>query len=155
MKNILENLNKKPIAAIVTIVVISLLVSGFSFFPNSNQYGKFVRVGNMHYARSGHEAVLLKTGKVLIVGGGYKQAEIYDPEKRKFYLTGSMDIKRKDFTATLLKNGKVLITGGKYRNRSLKSVELYNPETGIFEEGPEMNFSRVIILLLYCLTTGF
>ena len=139
------------ITAVIGVAVTYLLICGFSFIKtgfglfdsHENEYGKFVRVGDMHYARSGHKAVLLQDGRVLIVGGASEPvAEIYDPEKRKFYKTGSMRIDRDDFTATLLQNGKVLIAGGQRGNTPLNDVELYNPNTKSFEKAPELNFSR-------------
>ena len=142
------------ITAVIGVAITYLLICGFSFIKtgfglfdsHENEYGKFVRVGDMHYARSGHKAVLLQDGRVLIVGGASEPvAEIYDPEKRKFYKTGSMIIDRDyydNYTATLLSNGKVLITGGSKRNKSLKNTELFNPKTGNFEKGPELNLPR-------------
>jgi len=139
------------ITAVIGVAITYLLICGFSFIKtgfglfdsHENEYGKFVRVGDMHYARSGHKAVLLQDGRVLIVGGASEPvAEIYDPEKRKFYKTGSMNINRDNFTATLLQNGKVLIAGGQRGNTPLNDVELYNPNTKSFEKAPELNFSR-------------
>lgn len=59
-----------------------------------------------------------------------------------------MGVPRAGHTATLLKNGKVLIAGG-YQQQpdgkrlSLSSSELFNPETGVFEEGPVLGSANV------------
>ena len=100
--------------------------------------GLFTPSGEMNVARSGHIAIMLNNGKVLIAGGtgvGWKfleSAEIYDPETGIFSLTGSMTIPRESHTATLLPNGTVLITGGHQGRRTniviYDSTELYDPD---------------------------
>jgi hypothetical protein len=84
----------------------------------------------MTAARGLHTATLLNNGKVLIAGGNYQAAELYDPAKGTFSPTGDMTESGAD-TATLLTNGKVLIT------RSTQffvenHADLYDPATGTF-----------------------
>lgn len=69
-------------------------------------------VGNMSVARSGHLAILLLTGKVLILGNG--SADLYDPGTSSFTPTGSPTIEGAGAgsTATLLPDGRVLVAGG-------------------------------------------
>ena len=55
---------------------------------------------------------MLASGKVLVAGGGYATAELYDPASGTFSDAGSMEIPRINHTATLLSNGKVLLIGG-------------------------------------------
>src|SRR5438105_1811066 len=52
--------------------------------------------------------------------------------------TGSLNTGRQFHTATLLPNGKVLVTGGNDSNRSFKSVELYDPTTGIWSRTADL-----------------
>lgn len=120
----------------IFLIVVSIFIFGFDFFPHQNEYGKFVRVGDMHYPRSGHKAVLLQDGRVLIVGGGRKEAEIYDPKTKKFYLTGKMLKQHGTFTATLLNNGNVLITGYS------KETELFDPKTETFKLAGNLNYPK-------------
>jgi hypothetical protein len=92
--------------------------------------------GSLNTARSLQTANLLQNGQVLIAGGGYQTAELYNPSTGLFIYTGSMNTLRSDYTATLLNNGTVLVAGGDvYSNgvdTPLSSAELYNPATGAF-----------------------
>jgi len=69
-------------------------------------------------------ATLLKTGKVLVAGGGTDSAALYDPKAGTFAATGSLTSPKSFATATLLPSGKVLVMGDK--------GELYDPATGTF-----------------------
>jgi len=91
----------------------------------------------MHHARTSPTATLLKTGKVLIVGGNTSSgdliAELYDPASGTFSDTGSMTTWRSGYTATLLLDGHVLITGGEINAVDLDhTAELYDPTSGTF-----------------------
>jgi hypothetical protein len=101
------------------------------FDPRS---GTFETVANMSIGRSGHTAILLKNGKVLIVGGWTgryqlrRSAELYDPAKNTFTPTGNLIFERAGNTATLLPDGRVLIAGGEDRQEdALSTAELYDP----------------------------
>src|SRR5262249_37082051 len=79
--------------------------------------GTLKPVGPMLAVRESHTATLLPDGKVLIAGGGDRNAvlasaELFDPVTGGFSETGSMTTPRGGHEATLLPNGKVLITGG-------------------------------------------
>jgi hypothetical protein len=110
--------------------------------------------------RIAHTATLLQNGKVLIVGGLSRNnnttqelsnillgsAILYDPSSGGYSSTGSLTTPRAYHTATLLPNGKVLVIGGvskidPYKASTLfgtnelettKSIELYDPSTGIW-----------------------
>jgi hypothetical protein len=95
--------------------------------------GTFTATGSMTAWRSRGSAVLLRDGRVLVLGGGVASAELYDPATGKFSPTGSMGVSRTGQTATLLANGRVLVTGGMSSVGSeLDSAELYDPATGAF-----------------------
>jgi hypothetical protein len=84
--------------------------------------GKFTSTGQMTVGRHKHAAVLLPSGKVLVVGGSdnrdwhgeYSSAEVYDPATGTFSATGEMNVARfkLPYAAVLLVNGKVLVAGG-------------------------------------------
>ncbi|QYO66746.1 kelch repeat-containing protein [Leptolyngbya sp. 7M] len=88
----------------------------------------------MTIKRHKHDAVLIKDGRVLIIGGSnerdsagkYRSVEAFDPAKNKFSGVGEMKMERFKHigTSILLPNGKILIAGGADR------AELFDPETG-------------------------
>ncbi len=107
---------------------------------------RFTPTGEMHDARAGHIAVLLRDGTVLVAGGFggngmLSGAEIYNPSSGTFTSAGRMMTPRGDFTATLLNNGKVLVAGGGDLDAT-SSAELYDPLARTFSPGPSMITAR-------------
>ena len=98
--------------------------------------------------RSGHAAVLLGDGKVLIVGGMrrnqdfYRSAELYDPATQRFSATGSLATARVGMAAVRLPSGKVLVAGGWTGHDATDDAELYDPATGIFADAGRMTTKR-------------
>jgi galactose oxidase-like protein len=93
--------------------------------------GSWSLTGSLHFARSGHTATQLSSGKVLVAGGGPASAELYNPSTGKWSLTGNLNVVRSGHTATPLPNGKVLVAGGSNNtSNALASAELYDPSTG-------------------------
>ena len=95
----------------------------------------------MTTARRGHNAVLLKNGRVLIVGGDnaagvrLTSAEIFDPIERTFSITGEMNearLTQHTPNAVVLRDGRVLIAGGYGTSGQLASVEVYDPDRETF-----------------------
>jgi uncharacterized protein (DUF2147 family) len=126
-----------------------LIVGGGSgHYPSQNVYrsaelydpatGKFTSMGEMSVGRHKHAAVLLASGKVLVVGGSdnrdwhgeYSSAEIYDPATGKFSTTGTMSAARFKLpcAAVLLDNGAVLVAGGG------SFAEVYDESKGSFSK---------------------
>jgi hypothetical protein len=102
--------------------------------------GQFSSAGQMLTARHKHAAVLLRSGKVLILGGSdnrdwrgeYSSAEIYDPASGTFSVTDPMHTARFKipYAAALLPNGRVLVAGGG------SFAELFDERTGSFTQVP-------------------
>jgi Kelch motif len=98
--------------------------------------GKFTSAGQMTVPRHKHAAILLASGRVLIVGGSdnrdwrgeYSTAELYDPATNSFHATGSMSTQRFKLpeAITLLPSGRVLVAGGG------PFAELYDEASGAF-----------------------
>jgi hypothetical protein len=97
--------------------------------------GAFTSTGSMAAARSAHGAVLLSSGRVLVVGGlavhsgadlYATTAELYDPAGGAFSAAGSTT-GRVSATVTLLADGRALIAGGGNASSVLASAELYQP----------------------------
>jgi hypothetical protein len=86
--------------------------------------------------------LLLGDGKVLALGG--PGAEIYDPSTGRFAPSGSFLPSGGKAGAALLPDGKVLVVGGRVAARGplVSSTEIFNPATGEFTVGPEMNLKR-------------
>ena len=89
-------------------------------------------------ARSGHTAVLLTNGRVLIAGGWgsterfgpkLETAQLYDPVTASWSATGRMTEARDGIAGTLLQDGTVLVPGG-YDTDRLATAEVYDPSTG-------------------------
>jgi len=107
--------------------------------------GYFGFTGSMSGARTHFTATLLKSGRVLVVGGvgpagptdPLATAELFDPNTGTWTATGSMSIGRSDFTATLLVDGRVLVAGGGDR-----SAEIYDPSIGVFHPAADMAAPR-------------
>ena len=90
--------------------------------------------------RSGHTAVRLLDGRVLVVGGSGAEsepssAELYDPATGTWSATGSMLKPHAGFRATLLRDGKVLLgdvdpaaAGGSTLEST--GAEVYDPASG-------------------------
>lgn len=102
--------------------------------------GTFSATGQMTAARHKHAAVLLPSGKVLVVGGSdnrdwhgeYASTEIYDPASGAFSASGSMDTARfkLPYAVVVLDDGKVLIAGGG------SFAEVYDEARGTFSHVP-------------------
>ncbi len=126
-----------------------LIVGGGSgHYPSQNIYrsaelydpatGKFTPAGEMTVARHKHAAVLLASGRVLVVGGSdnrdwhgeYSSAEIYDPATGVFSRTGTMSTSRfkLPYAAVLLNDGTVLVAGGG------SFAEVYDESKGSFSK---------------------
>lgn len=142
MKEIFKN-KKVFLTLIVSTILMLPMLKVYANIPFPHLHNVFIRVGNMHLARSGHQSVLLNDGRVLIYGGDTKNEieinntlEIYNPKSKSFKLIGQTLWGNGD-TATVLKNGLVLITGIN------KSAELINPTTGKCIPTESMNYPRM------------
>jgi len=108
--------------------------------------GRFTPGPSMSTPRTGHAAVLLANGKVLVAGGagsdeqGLASAEIYDPATNKWTPTGSMLTPRVARTAVVLKDGRVLVTGG---GEGWNLAEIYDPASDSWRSTGNMTTRRV------------
>jgi hypothetical protein len=85
--------------------------------------GTWAMTGSMTEATANAKAVLLGTGKVLVVDGG--SAQLYDPSTGTWAAAGNAPNIRSTSTVTLLQSGKVLVFEG-----ASSTASLYNPTDG-------------------------
>jgi N-acetylneuraminic acid mutarotase len=122
----------------------------------------WTEVGAMADPRGGHAAVVLKNGKVLVVGGSLPTGngsaadlafcELYDPTAQTWSTTGSMTAARAGHQATVLNGGAaVLVTGGRapgvradgtYDPFSRATAELYNTDAGTWSKVDDLPGGR-------------
>ncbi|MEU5261518.1 kelch repeat-containing protein [Amycolatopsis sp. NPDC021455] len=118
--------------------------------------GTWTAAAPMGDARTGHQAVVLDDGRVLVVGGavptgnGRDEAlahcELYDPDKDEWTPTGTLSQARKGHQATVLPTGRVLVTGGDpvvagdgtLDPHSLATAELFDPATQRWSAAADM-----------------
>ena len=111
------------------------------FDPTTN---KWSATGNLNTARSYHTAVLLQTGKVLVVGGygGLTSCELYNPSTGTWSSAASTNTGRYLNTTTLLSDGKVLVTGGASGRYPITSAEIYDPTANTWTATGSMTIGR-------------
>ncbi|HWR16995.1 MAG TPA: kelch repeat-containing protein [Terriglobales bacterium] len=104
-----------------------------------NTDGTLTPTAPMHVARTGHAAVWLSTGYVLVSGGTTSggvvtnTAEIYDPMRNSWtLLTAVLNDPRSGHTASNLPDGSVLIAGGNNGTYPLSSIEIFSITTEEF-----------------------
>lgn len=86
--------------------------------------------GTLVKERTGHSAVMLANGKVLLVGGANNDVELYNPTTQSSIATSSpatQEIGANKGSATLLANGKVLYV--MTETSSFAGAALFNPDT--------------------------
>jgi N-acetylneuraminic acid mutarotase len=109
--------------------------------PTSNTWST---TGSLNTARSYQTAVLLKTGKVLVIGGSgpLTSCELYDPSTGTWSTTTNTNAGRYLNTTTLLPDGKVLVTGGANGKYPLNSSEIYDPTANTWTLSGNMTIGR-------------
>lgn len=105
--------------------------------------------------RSGHTAVLLSDGRVLVAGGSAYQtsggapyardsAELYDPVTGTSSITGAMSVARTYQLATVLPDGSVMVVGGYSPDvRPTNSTEIFDPGSGTWAEAGRLTTLRI------------
>jgi hypothetical protein len=109
--------------------------------------GSFTAAGNMASVRAGHQAVLLTSGKVLVLGGNScgntPNPEVYDPAKGAFSLTGppAYPMALGPVSTSIMPNGNVLDTLS-YGCDFAAQAEVYSSSLGTFSPTGNMTTIR-------------
>jgi len=116
--------------------------------PTTN---KWFAASPMNAMRYGHSSVLLPSGKVVIAGGGESAdattAEIYDPSLDKWTVITAGLKKPRYYLQSAFAGAKAVFIGG-FGNigggssGGTKEVELFDPTTSTFSDGPSMIYGR-------------
>jgi hypothetical protein len=104
--------------------------------------GSFSALGETHHSDP-TQLLQLKNGLALAIGSS--ATDIYDPTTHRFTASGNMIVPRDKFGAAVLSDGRVLIVGGQSGGAwggQLTSTEIYDPGTGRFAPGPDLNMKR-------------
>lgn len=108
---------------------LALLRSSAIFDPSTDSWS---RTGPLASPRTGHSAVALPDGRVVVLGGGSspyrldERVEIWTAGR--FRRAGALITARVGHTATLLGDGRVLIAGGRDASGApIANVEIYDP----------------------------
>jgi WD40 repeat protein len=110
---------------------VSQLTSAEIYSPPDSGYstGHFSLIDEvMLYAHEGHQAVLLRDGTVLLIGGNISSVanEIFNPDVSTFRATGPMSRDRSYGATAVLTDGRVLITGGMSTGTATNTAEVWN-----------------------------
>lgn len=107
--------------------------------------GAVTSAGSMTAPRVKPLAVVLQSGKVLVVGGGSATAEIFDPAASTWTPTGPLLASHDDGAAALLADGRVLVAGGVSSGPGVpySQVELYDPNTDTWSSAAPLSGSHL------------
>lgn len=104
----------------------------------------FSPAGSLPVSPTNPIVILLRDGRVLVLGRDLFQPEIYDPSTNSFRSAGQID-PRHDYIAATLGDGRVLIGGGQSYNdpMPLLSATIFDPSTNRFNDTTWMHFAHV------------
>ena len=129
--------------------------------PVAGPGGMWIATGPMGTPRSGHTAVRLPDGRVLVMGGSgghadLTSAELYDPASGTWSATGAMVHPLGDFPATLLRDGRVLVGDVTDDNTDHPTygAELYDPTSGTWTATGSLGTKGGVDLTATLLTNG-
>jgi len=112
--------------------------------------GRWHQISAPSVPRSDHAAVLLRDGRVLVIGGNdgpkwVHRSEIYDPATDRWSLAASLPVGRTRFTAATLPDGRVLVAGGFAEpGEATDQTLIYDPSSDSWSDGPQMLAKRAI-----------
>lgn len=137
-------------SAIILAGIAAILAGGSITSPM--QDGAWLPAADLLTGRTGHTATMLRSGKVLVVGGtdmdgrALSSNEIFDPQKNMWAAVPPMSVGRTEHTATLLADGRVLVAGGfgepPPTSEVLATAEIYDPLRNRWTAAASMHIGR-------------
>jgi hypothetical protein len=120
------------------------------YSPRTNRWSS---AAPLHKRLSGPSGIVLRDGRVLVVGGyvqsesGYRATrttEIYNPRTGRWSMTGRLNHGRAYAAVAMLPKGRVLVAGGRPQRYGglMASSEVYNPRSGLWRETDPMTQPR-------------
>jgi N-acetylneuraminic acid mutarotase len=107
---------------------------------------------SLAHGRWGHQAITLKGGRILVVGGfdsgnpgrPLDSAELLDPATGRWTAAGSIGAPRMQFTVTPLIDGRAILAGGVSQDglTPLRSTLLFDPATNVWSPGADLANAR-------------
>ncbi len=137
------------IAAVAALVVSRSSGSDSKAGPaKASSSGSWTKGRSLGSIRGSTVAVVLRSGEVLVAGGGVgavpvAAAELYEKGTGAWRATASMGEARRGHQAVVLPDGRVLVTGGVAGGRPLASAELYDPPRGAWTATAPMGTARL------------
>ena len=114
-----------------------------------NTDGTISAAAPMTYPRRKHVSMVMADGRILVSGGltaggsATSTAEIYDPVAKTWTPVGlGMNEARSGATAALLQDGRVLIAGGQNGTTISSTIEIFDPNLGVFTIAGTMSSPR-------------
>jgi|GEM_PF-1121379 len=143
------NQNLLPTSGTYTLTVREDVVCTAGFVPVAGQCLGIQGEVQQVVPRTNASATLLADGRVLVVGGrtgvdltATATAEVFDPATDTFTATDEMRVGRARHAAELLQDGRVLVMGGVTGSDGAytptATVEVWDPLTGLFSDGPPL-----------------
>jgi hypothetical protein len=135
-------------AVAIAVVLIASAGGGATVQAGPRPVGRWTALPALAAIRGTPSAVALRSGAVLVAGGGVgalpaAASELYDPGTGRWTPTGSLHQARRGARAVLLGDGRVLIAGGIASGRILASSELYDPATRRWSATGSMHAPRL------------
>ena len=121
-------------ALVIAAVLIATSGGGGKAAARTHPVGHWTALPALNAIRGTPDAITLRDGDVLAVGGGVgalpaAASELYDPGTGRWSATGRLHQARRGAGAALLADGRVLIAGGIADGRILATAEIFDPTT--------------------------